>query len=400
MPSAKAVLSPAAKAPLLVLIAVSAVNPLALNIFVPSMPGMEVAFNTTYARVQLALSFYLAAVAIAQLVLGPLSDRFGRRPVMIGGMMLFVGGTLVCRFAPTIEVLILGRVIQGIGGCTGLVLSRAIVRDVYDRDQSASMIGFVTMGMAVAPAIGPAIGGFLDELYGWTASFDLVLAFGTVVTLLAWLRLKETNIERRASGGIAGLAGSIVTLMRIPAFRVFAFTCMFSSSIFFTYVGGAPYVAQKLMGVGTQETGFWFMLIACGYIIGNFCSGRYAGRIGVMRMILIGNLGAVAACGAMVALFAAGVMHPVAIFGPAFFLGIANGIALPSTLSSGVSVRPDLAGAASGLIGSMQVGGGALATVLVGALLKDTPWPLVLIMTALALLALGSGHMARQTGRS
>ncbi|MEJ1158208.1 multidrug effflux MFS transporter [Prosthecomicrobium sp. N25] len=388
--------APARRPPLLVLIAASAVNPLALNMFVPSMPGMEAAFHTTYAKVQLALSLYLAAVAVAQLVLGPLSDRFGRRPVMIAGLTLFVVGTLVCRFAPTIEMLIAGRVVQGAGSCTGLVLTRAIVRDLYDRNQAASMIGLVTMGMAVAPALGPAIGGYLDELHGWTATFDLLLGFGLLVTLASWRYLTETNRDPQSGGGIGALAGSIVTLMRIPMFRVFAFTCTFSSAIFFTYIGGAPYVAQKLMGVGTREIGFWFMLIAVGYVIGNFGSARYAGRFGVLRMMLVGNLGGVAACAAMALLFWVGVMHPIAIFGPVFVLGIANGIALPSTMSSGVSVRPDLAGAASGLIGSMQVGGGALATVVVGALLEDTPWPLVLAMLTLSVLALLTGLLARR----
>lgn len=388
----------AKRPPIAVLIAVSAVNPLALNIFVPSMPGMERAFATTYAQVQLTLSVYLGAVAISQLLIGPLSDRFGRRPVMLVGLALFLVGTLICRFSPTVDVMILGRVVQGAGSCTGLVLSRAIVRDLYERDRAASMIGYVTMGMAVAPTLGPALGGWLDELYGWQASFDLLLVFGGAALAAAWATLHETNHSPTRGGGPADLIRGFATLLGSPLFCVYALASTFTSAVFFAYLGGAPYVAQKLMGIPSREVGLWFVTVAAGYILGNFVSGRYAVRLGTRIMMAVGNVGALAACVAIGVLLGLGVWHPVAIFGPAALLGLSNGIALPSTIAGAVSVRPELAGAASGLIGSLQVGTGAVVTVVMGLTLADTPWPLVVAMVGLAAAALVSGSLARRSG--
>lgn len=387
------------KPPLVILIAVSSLNPLALNIFVPSMPGLETAFQTSYARVQLALSLYLAAVAVAQLVLGPLSDRYGRRPVMLAGMVMFLVGTIVCRFSESIEIFILGRIVQGVGSCAGLALSRAIVRDLYDRDQAASMIGFVTMGMAVAPMIGPAIGGALDDRFGWQATFDLLFAFGFVVTVGTLLLLHETHHERIATGPGA-LWRSFAALLREPLFLAYATSSALTSGVFFAFLGGAPYVVQKLMGLGAQETGFYFILVAGGYMFGNFLSGRYAALLGVVRMTGLGNALALATGVAVLGLHAAGVMHPLAVFGPMFVIGIANGVSLPSSVAGAVSVRPDLAGAASGLVGSMQIGGGAVVTVTVGALLNDSAAPLYLAMLTLAAGALLAGLAAsRMTDR-
>src|SRR5690554_5364405 len=158
---------------LVILVTISTVSPLALNIYLPSMPSLVGLFDTTMARVQLTLSLYLAAFALAQIVIGPLSDRYGRRPVLLWGMVVFMLGSLACALAPDIDFLIAGRILQAAGGSTGIVLGRAIVRDLYDRRQAASMIGYVTMGLAIAPMVGPAIGGVLDHVFGWTASFYL-----------------------------------------------------------------------------------------------------------------------------------------------------------------------------------------------------------------------------------
>ncbi|MFA7670371.1 MAG: MFS transporter, partial [Burkholderiaceae bacterium] len=163
---------------LLMLIAVAAVSPLGINLYLPSMPGMTVALGVDYAAVQFTLSVYLAAVALGQLVIGPISDRYGRRPVLLGGLIMFVLGSVVCMLAPSIGVLNVGRVIQALGGCAGIALSRAIVRDLYDRTQAASMIGYVTMGMAVAPMVAPTIGGLLEALHGWRAAFGFLALFG------------------------------------------------------------------------------------------------------------------------------------------------------------------------------------------------------------------------------
>ncbi|HZH50545.1 MAG TPA: MFS transporter, partial [Microvirga sp.] len=171
--------APTAKPSLIaLLIAVAAVSPLGINMYLPSMPGMARAFGVDFTTIQLTLSLYLAAMALGQLIIGPLSDRFGRRPVLLTGLSVFVAGSLICYLAQDVRLLIFGRVVQAIGGCAGITLSRAIVRDLYDRERVASMIGYVTMGMAVAPMIAPTIGGVLETLYGWRASFVFLMVFG------------------------------------------------------------------------------------------------------------------------------------------------------------------------------------------------------------------------------
>ncbi|MEP3304584.1 MAG: MFS transporter, partial [Roseibium sp.] len=198
-----------------------------MNIFLPSLAGMVEAFDTTTATVQLTMSVYFAAVALAQIFLGPLSDRYGRRPVILAGMALYVVGSVLCLLAPTIEILILARVVQAIGGCAGLSLGRAIVRDLYERDKAASMIGYVTMGMTVGPMLGPVFGGLLDESYGWQGGFYLMVGLGVVVLVASLFNLHETNHKRTSSGGLSGLWRNYRSLGRHKLFWAYALTAMF-----------------------------------------------------------------------------------------------------------------------------------------------------------------------------
>jgi len=376
---------------LLILVAVSAVNPLALNILGPSMPGLVGRLGTTEAKVQLTLTLYLAAVALAQIVIGPLSDRYGRRPVMNWGLALFVVATALCALAPTIEILILGRILQAAGGCTGIVLSRAIVRDLYDRDRSASMIGYVTMGLAVAPALGPAIGGALDEAFGWRSIFWFLVAVGVLVLAAALRMLHETQGRDARGGGPTRLVADYAALAGNRQFAAFALTGAFSSAVFFAFLGGAPYVATRVLGMSPSAFGVWFATVAIGYSLGNFASGRQAARRGARRMILSGNILACAGIGLIAVLFGLGLKLPISLFGPMFLIGFANGLALPSAIAGAVSVRPDLAGSAAGLSGSLQLGLGGLATFVVGAIIGASVWPLVAVMAVSIAVALAAG---------
>ena len=383
------------------LVAVSAVNPLALNIYLPSMPTLVGIFETTAGMVQLTLSLYLAAVAVAQIGIGPLSDRHGRRPVLLWGLAIFILGSTVCTLADTIETMLVGRVLQAAGGCAGIVLGRAIVRDLFDRSQAASMIGYVTMGLAVAPMIGPALGGALDENFGWRTSSYLMVVLGIVVFVWAWFELHETNHNRTpAGGGLRGLAQSYAVLARSSLFMSYAMTSAFTSAVFFSFLGGAPFIAAELLHMTPSTYGLYFMLVAGGYIIGNWTSGRFSARIGIGRMINGGNAVLSVAVLAIAAAFWMGHLHPLSLFGPMFVVGLGNGMSLPNAIAGAVSVRPDLAGAASGFTGSMQIGAGAVTSALVGWLLSGvlwpgTIWPLVLVMAVCCCIAVGSGGVAR-----
>lgn len=383
-----------------ILIAVSWVSPLALNIFVPSMPGIVAALETNAERVQLTLSLFLAAVAISQLLLGPLSDIFGRRPVVLAGVLIFVVASAMCGTAGSIDTLIVGRVLQAAGGCAGIVLARSIIRDLYERDRAASMIGYVTAGMAVAPLFAPAIGGVLDEYFGWRASFFFVSALGALVLTAAWIDLPETNRNRGNGAGFSKLFNGFAVLSRYPLFWAYAWTLTFASAVFFGFLGGAPFISSRVLGLSPSGYGFYFAMIAVGYMTGNFISGRYTERYGTRRMIMVGNVVCVAATLAMLTAFLNGILHPLALFGPMLFVGLANGMAIPSAMAGAVSVRPELAGAASGLAGSLQIGGGAIATWLITAAITTdsgeiVALPLAITATAFAVSAVVSGVATR-----
>lgn len=366
------------------LIAISTMSPLAMQIYLPSLAGMMVVFSASSGEIQLSMSAFFIAVAVSLLFWGPLSDQFGRRPVIIIGMFLFVGGSILCLIASTIEALIAARVLQAAGGCTGLVLGRAIVRDLYGPRQSASMIGYVTMGMAVIPTIAPAIGGILDQFYGWQGGFFLLLIIGIVVLVASVLYLPETN-KTRTSIGPGQVLRSYRLLMKEPLYWSYALTAAFSALTYFAYLGGAPFIAAQLLSLSAAEMGFYFMFVALGYIVGNYISGRFAERIGLYPMILAGTLIAALSVALIAGFAACGIVTAASLFLPMFVLGLGNGVCLPSAISGAVSVRPELAGAASGLVASMQVGMGAIAGSLVAWLFADSflagsPWSMIWVM--------------------
>ncbi len=384
---------------LVTLVMAAAVGSLAMNIFLPSLPGMAHYFDSDYAIMQLAVSLYLAATAVLQLFIGPASDRFGRRPVMLTCFAIFLVGTLAAVYAPTVEVLLACRLLQAFSSA-GMVISRAVVRDTVSTAEAASQIGYITMGMSVVPMIGPMIGGFLDELYGWQASFWLTLAFGVVAFVIVLADLGETN--RNRSESLAAQFRAYPQLLGSPRFWGYSLTAAFTTGAFFAFIGGGPYVASEMLYLTPSQYGFYFGIISLGYMFGNFLSGRYAGRIGINRMMLSGNIVGAAGMLLAIALFGTGVHHPLSLFGPVFFTGVGNGLTLPSANAGIVSVKPHLAGSASGLGGALQIGGGAVLSVLAGALLtpQTGPFPLLWVMllssAAAALSTFYVIHVARR----
>lgn len=373
---------------LLILIAVSAIGPLALNLFVPSMPGLQGSFGVPYATAQLTLTLYLIGLAAAQLFYGPVSDRFGRRPTLIAGMWLFCLGSVAAALAPTIELLIAARLAQAVGGAAGVVLARAIVRDLYGREQAASVIGYITMAWVVAPMIAPAIGGLLEQAFDWRAGFWLLTALGVATALACQVYLHETHHEPRAgSGGWRGLLEGYAWLLRRPRFDAYALTTGFTSSVFFSFLAGAPYVMVEVLGRSPLEYGLWFILCSLGYMAGNGLAGRFSVRLGIERMIALGTLLALLGAAAALALYLAGMLAPWALFGPMMLVALGNGLAIPNGIAGAVSVNPQLAGTAAGLAGFLQLGLGAATSQSVGLLQSFEPHAVVYVMTAGALVA-------------
>ncbi len=375
---------------LLILVAVTAVQPLAMQMFVPSLPAIAADFGVPAGVAQLAFSLSILSMAATTLIYGPVSDRLGRRPVVLAGFALFLLGSLVCALAPTVEILIAGRVLQAVGGAAGMVLSRAIVRDIYDRDGAARAIAYITMAMVSAPMVAPVIGGVLTDWLGWRWIFWTAGLFGALVALVVYRFLTETLTVKPQPVSPAAMLRDCLRLLAIPAFSGYTFQAAFSMSVFFAFMAGAPYVMVDVMGRPATEFGLYFIPIAACYMVGNFAAARLSQRVGLDRMIVIGTLLALAAIAIIVALFLAGYWEPWALFGPFGIASIGNGLSMPNAQAGAVSVDPKVAGTASGLSTAVQLTMSALAAQAVGTMTNGTPYPTVGLMGGCALAALAA----------
>ena len=369
------------------LVLLAGLSALSMNIFLPSLPNMTTYFKTDYALMQLSISLYLAVTGALQLVIGPVSDRYGRRPVILTGLAIFLLATLGCLLSTSITMFLFFRMIQA-AIATAIALSRAIVRDIVPANEAASMIGYVTMGMSLVPMIAPGIGGYLDLWFGWQANFSLLLGLGVVVAGLIWFDLGETN--RTKSASFTAQIRDYPELFASRRFWGYALTAAFASGAFFAFLGGAPFVATHSYGLDPSELGIYFGIVSVGYMGGNYISGRYSVRFGINRMIFYGTLVTLFGMSLAIMLIWVGVMHPLAFFGPMLTVGFGNGMVLPNSNAGMLSVRPSLAGSASGLGGAIMLGGGAGLAAVTGALLtpQSGPYPLLYLMLATSILAL------------
>jgi DHA1 family bicyclomycin/chloramphenicol resistance-like MFS transporter len=370
----------------------TAIGPMALNILTPAVPGLVMTFGTDAAAVQLTLSLYLFGLAASQLVMGPLSDRLGRRPVVLAGLTVAAVSSVAALAATSIEALIVARIIQAIGASTGVVVGRAIIRDLYDRDRAAAMIGWVTTATVVAPMVAPMIGGFLDTALGWEAIFVFVGLVSAATLIGAVLALPETQAATM-SGGLVRFLSEARLLVATRQFCGYALCVAANSAMFFVYIGGAPHVVVTIMGRSSAVYGVWFAVASFGYMTGNFIAARRSVVLGVDRMIwwgtLVALLAAVVECLLVVAMPSGG---PAIIFVPQILISIGSGFLMPNALAGAVSVRPQAAGTASGFTGFLQMGLGALSAQLVSHLLDgaNSALPMVLVMLGFGLAGMAA----------
>ena len=366
---------------LVTLVLLTGLSSLAMNLMLPSLPQMATYFHAPYALMQLAVSLYLALSAVLQIVIGPISDRFGRRPVLLGGLALFLLATIGTLLAPNATVFLIFRMAQAVV-TVGMVLSRAVVRDMVEGPRAASMIGYVTMGMSLVPMVGPVIGGALQEVFGWHSNFVMLLALGLVVAALTWFDLGETAVTSRRS--FAEQVRLYPALLGAPRFWAYCGTATFASGCFYAFLGGAPFVGAKVFGLSPTAIGAAFVLPSVGYMAGNFLAGRYSVRVGMNRMVLLGTMITTLGMAVLAVLTWAGHSGAYLFFGAMITLGLGNGTALPNANAGMLSIRPELAGTASGLGGAIVIGGGAALSALAITLLPPGSGELPLILLMLA----------------
>ncbi len=365
------------------LIALAGLSALSMNLFLPSLPVMSEYFRTDYRLMQLSVAAYLFMAAIGQVIIGPLSDRFGRRAVTLWSIAAFMLASLGCILATDIWVFLGFRMAQATV-VAGIVLSRAVVQDIAPADQAASMIGYVTMGMALVPMLGPMLGGALEQAFGWHSNFWLLLALGGAVLWLAWSDMGETFTAR--AGSFRDQARQYPELLGSPRFWGYCLASTFASGAFFAYLGGAPYIGSEVFGLTPARLGFYFGAPALGYLLGNFITGRFAVRMGIRRMLLSGAILLVLGLIPPLILFERALGSAGIFFGFMTVIGLGNGMILPNANAGMLAVRPQIAGSAAGLGGAIMIGGGALVSGFAGTLLGPGTgaMPLLWLMFAAA----------------
>jgi DHA1 family bicyclomycin/chloramphenicol resistance-like MFS transporter len=369
-----------------ILIAVAVLGPVAIQILLPALPAVQTAFGATTGTVQLVLSVSMLALAVATLIYGPVSDRLGRRPVLLAALGLFLAGSAICAAAPRLWVLLAGRVVQAVGGAAGMVLSRAMARDRYGPENSAAIIAYLFIAIVIAPMPAPAIGGLLTDVIGWRANFVFTGAIGLVLLVAVRLGLGETLGERPSRSGLASMLVAYGTLLRSRAFLGYALQGAFTVGAFFAFISTTPYIVVSVLGRPATEYGLYSLLVSAAMVIGNFGSTRLAAERD--RLILWGSVLALLGSGIGLALSLRGHWTPVAVFAPGVLLALGCGLSLPGSVAGAIAADPEAAGSASGLSSFMQLAASAVFAQAAGTWHSGTPGPMSACVTSAAAIAL------------
>ena len=369
----------------------TALSVLSLNMILPSLPAMAHDLQARESVIGLVVSGYMLLSAVFQIVLGPVSDRLGRRPVMLGALALYLVASLGCMLAQNAPTLLAFRVLQGVI-VAGSVISNATVRDQFGAREAAGKLGAISAAMALAPMLGPMLGGFLDMAIGWRAVFGLYSGLGAAVLLLVWVDLGET----RRPGLTPPRRADYAALLRAPRYWAFVTCHGFSLGGFYVFITGVPHVASAVWGLSPALIGIGVGSITGGYMLGAAITARVAPLSGIAPLIVAGRLIPVLAMVTGIGLALAGLTHPLALFGVTIFVGVGNGLTIPNANAGALSVRPDLAGTAAGLGGAISVTGGAALTALTSLAIEASPTPLMLMSLILAavLVSLAAGLIA------
>jgi MFS transporter, DHA1 family, multidrug resistance protein len=387
--------------PLTVLLALlTAVGPLSTDMYLPSLPDITRLLGTSAAEVQLTLSAYLIGFALGQVVYGPLSDHYGRKPVLVAALGVFCVASLACAAAPGIEALIVARVLQAFGGSGAIVLARAIVRDLYDGVRAGRELALMGAIMALAPVIAPLIGGILQSRFGWRASFVVLVGLGALTIAVVVMKLPET-LRRRTPEPVSlpRILGTYGTFAQDRSFLAHLGIISASYAGLFAWISGSSFVLQDLYGLSALGFSAAFALSCVGYLIGAALAAWLVARLGLDRTI---GFGALALAGGGLAMLPAAALStsavPLVLPSVLYLCGL--GLAMPQAVAGALIPFPDRAGSASSLVGFVQQTSAAAVGAVVGQLIGTSAWPLAIAIAAMGCLAFALWATSRHVRRT
>jgi DHA1 family bicyclomycin/chloramphenicol resistance-like MFS transporter len=384
----------------LALAAISLIAPLAIHLFMPVIPAVKAALGLSDALAQLTFSIALFTMAFATLVYGSLSDRYGRRPVLLSGLGLFLIGSAVTLMANSITLLVLGRFVQAIGAGCGVTLVRAIAQDVYGRERLVKAIAYLTMAYTIGPMIAPLVGGVLIDAFGWRSVFGFALGAGGLIALNAYLAVFESRPPSATNRSGRSVWRDYFDLFRDVRFTAFVLQSGFCTASFLTTASAASSLMKDMLHRPSSEFGVYFLLFPLGFLSGNFIVSRIGSRAANETMVLAGSLLSLAAVAVQSSLLLGGLVTPLTLFAPGFFITMAQGLSLSYAQAGAMATNPKLGGTAAGIGVFMQNFVGAAFAQLYGLLADGTVVPLT-YTTAIAavcglLVAIAPFYMARR----
>jgi DHA1 family bicyclomycin/chloramphenicol resistance-like MFS transporter len=381
---------PASRTLTALLAAASALGPLSSLMLIPALPAIRADFGATTAATQGVISAFLIVFALGIPFAGPLSDRYGRRPLLIGGTFVFLGGSLLGALAPTLEVLVFARALQALGCAATATVARAVLGDLYPDWRLARALARLTLVMMSGTAISPWLGGLITESMGWHAPLALMVAIAAIIGVAAMVALPETRVERADRTSFAELGQASRRVLRNRIFLGCVIDAGVIYAVYLGFISIAPHVMSEMLGQPATTFGLYLLLLSAGYFLGNVVVTRLKGHADLDRVARFGTwLQAVSAALAL-AFVLAGHTHPLFWFGPMLPLAFAQGLALPHVTATAVRLAPGYAGVASGLIGFSQQAIAAMAVQALGFVRTDTPVPVLAVCTVLALVSLAA----------
>lgn len=378
------------KAPFPLLVAMTACGTLGMHIIIPALPAMARALDMSIGSAELTITLYLIGLAIGQLAYGPLSDRFGRRPVVLAGLGLFTAASIASFAAPSAPILIGARILQSLGGCAGLVLGRAAVRDGASAEKAAGQLALLTLVMSLVPAVAPAVGGYLTAWFNWRATLGLLALFGGATLAACWFLMPETLAA--TTGTRSSMLVSYIRLLRSPRFLGYAIGGACSTTAFYGFMSASPFIFERHLHQPPQRIGLYYLLLMLGVAAGSLSANRAAGYLPVRTALRLANGMGILGAALFVLADATGTIAVWSVVAPVCVFMVGAGMASPFALAGSVSVNPQTIGAASGLYGFFQMAYGMLCTIVVETWHPGAIYPVATVLLGSALL--GQAAMA------